>query len=247
MKLPIKVPETFRIIAHRGASAYAPENTLSAFKLALQMGVHEIEIDTQLSLDRKVVICHDITLEKYGYGSNRVENMRWAELADLDMGSWFSPFLYKHETLPVLEGLFQEFYDTITYHIEIKGKAETLPEAIYAEIQKSQLENYCIITSFSYNALLMMRTLCSTIRLGWLVEQLTDDVLTGAQQLGLYQICLSAKTLHRTDVDEAHKVVKEVRAWNVNGSHQEVRNLILKIIDAGCDGMTINWPDWVTH
>ena len=87
MKLPITVPQTFRIIAHRGASAYAPENTLSAFKLAVQMGITEIELDTQLSSDGKVVICHDTTFERFGYGPKVVENMFWKELAVLDVGN----------------------------------------------------------------------------------------------------------------------------------------------------------------
>ena len=60
--LPIPVPPDFRIIAHRGASAYAPENTKPAFGFAQRMGISEVELDTQLSADGMVVLCHDLTL-----------------------------------------------------------------------------------------------------------------------------------------------------------------------------------------
>jgi len=64
--LPISVPENFRIIAHRGASAYAPENSAAAFKLAYEMGINEFEMDTQICNDGIVILCHDKTLDRYG-------------------------------------------------------------------------------------------------------------------------------------------------------------------------------------
>lgn len=247
MKLPIKVPNTFRIIAHRGASAYAPENTISAFELAFQMGVNEIELDTQLSSDGKVIICHDATLKKYGHGEKIIENMTWEELEVLDIGSWFSPFLFSNEKIPSLENLFTRFDTVFTYHVEIKGVADSLPTAVCNKIKDFQLEDHCIVTSFSYDVLRMVRTESPTIRLGWLVEQLTESILDKAQELDLYQICLKASKVTQINVLQARQVVSEVRAWGVNGTHEDMINLILNILSSGCDGMTINNPDWITH
>ena len=87
MTLPIKDPPNFRIIAHRGASAYAPENTASAFQLADRMGIREVELDTQLTTDGEVVLCHDTTLERYGHGSAVVEEMSWPEPAAFPLSS----------------------------------------------------------------------------------------------------------------------------------------------------------------
>ena len=87
MSLPIPVPPAFRIIAHRGASAYAPENSMAAFALAQKMGIREIELDTQLTPDGVVALCHDRTLARYGHGAQAVEEMNWADLAALDMGA----------------------------------------------------------------------------------------------------------------------------------------------------------------
>ena len=71
--LPILALPDFRIIAHRGASAYSPENTLPAFELAARMGANEVELDAQLTSDGQVVLCHDTKLERYGHGPQVVE------------------------------------------------------------------------------------------------------------------------------------------------------------------------------
>ena len=89
--LPLRVPPNFRIIAHRGASAYAPENTLAAFLLAERMGATEIELDVQFSRDRQLAIVHDETFDRYGYPGLRSADLTLPELVSLDMGSWFSP------------------------------------------------------------------------------------------------------------------------------------------------------------
>ena len=89
--IPMRAPASFRIIAHRGSSAYAPENTRPAFELAKAMGVKEVELDAQLSADGVVVLCHDNTLVRYGHGDRFVEQMSADALLSLDMGSWFSP------------------------------------------------------------------------------------------------------------------------------------------------------------
>ena len=79
MKLPIKVPRDFRIIAHRGASGYAPENTLAAFRLAEKMGVKEVELDVWLSKDNHIVLCHDGALDRYGYPGLHVKDLQLDE------------------------------------------------------------------------------------------------------------------------------------------------------------------------
>ena len=98
-QLPIVVPSSFRIIAHRGASGYAPENTLSSLLLAERMGASEVELDVRFSKDEKLMICHDESLDRFGYPETRVGDRMATDLATLDMGSWFSPYLYRGETM----------------------------------------------------------------------------------------------------------------------------------------------------
>jgi glycerophosphoryl diester phosphodiesterase len=247
MILPIQVSKSFRIIAHRGASAYAPENTRAAFDLALKMGVYEVELDTQMTVDGQIVLCHDRMLERYGHGPAVIEELRWAELRDLDMGSWFSPFLYRGEQMLSLDALFETYGPSLMYHVELKGQADKLPEAVSRAIDEHGLRAHCIVTSFSFDALAAMKQIQPALRLGWLVQQIDAQALDKAQQLGLFQLCPRADQVSRASVAQAAGAVSEVRAWGVNGTSAEVLRLILNVLDAGCHGMTINWPDWVCH
>lgn len=250
--LPIRVPARFRIIAHRGASAYAPENSLAAFKLARDMGVTEVELDTQLTTDGVVVVCHDATLARYGHGTRVVESLPWLTLAELDMGSWFSPHLFGGTRLITLDDLFAAFGTAFTYHVELKGKAPGLPAAVHAAIRAYDLTESVIITSFSHDMLAAMQQVKPSARLGWLVRRIDAETLAKARALSLYQLCPFAGTVSAHQVKLGRTVATEVRAWGLLGEttvgqSAEVIELIQRVVDAGCDGMTINWPDWVVH
>ncbi|MBX3013114.1 MAG: glycerophosphodiester phosphodiesterase [Caldilineaceae bacterium] len=252
--LPILVPPSFRIIAHRGASAYVPENTLAAFELAHAMGVTEIETDVQITTDGMVVLCHDRTLARYGHGEQVVEEQLWSTLATLDMGSWFSPYLHQDKRMLRLDELFAAFGDKFTYHIELKGSAATatLAAATQQLIVQYGLHDSCIITSFAYAALVAMQQVDPSLRLGWLVQTITTEEVAKAQALGLFQLCPKAELVTPAIVAQARTVVAEVRAWGLTGEKastqtKEVQALIQQVLAAGCDGMTINWPDWVLH
>lgn len=250
--LPISVPPAFRIIAHRGASAYAPENTLPAFDLARAMGIGEVELDTQLTTDGQIALCHDSTLARYGHGPRQVEALAWADLARLDMGAWFSPHLYGGTRMATLPQVFDTYGAAFVYHIEIKGAAPGLPAAVLAAIQSRGLAQQCMITSFSYAALQATRRLDASVRLGWLVRAIDQATCDQAQALGLFQLCPEAGAVTAEQVAAARQVVPEVRAWGINGATvrdqaAEIVALIHRVVAAGCDGMTINWPDWVRH
>jgi glycerophosphoryl diester phosphodiesterase len=250
--LPIPVPPAFRIIAHRGASAYAPENTLPAFDLAHAMGVTEVELDAQLTTDGQIALCHDSTLARYGHGPRQVETLAWSVLAQLDMGAWFSPHLFGGMRMLTLAQLFDTYGAAFVYHVEIKGAAPGLPAAVLAAIHSHGLAQQCIITSFSYAALHATRRLDASMRLGWLVRAIDHATCDQAQALGLFQLCPQANAVTVEQVAAARQVTPEVRAWGINGETvrdqaAEIRALIRRVVDAGCDGMTINWPDWVRH
>lgn len=246
MSLPIKVSPEFRIIAHRGASAYAPENTAAAFRLAHEMGVNEVELDTQLTVDGQVALCHDHDLSRYGYGHRIVEEMEWAELAALDMGSWFSPYLFAGERMMRLDDMFGAYGDRFVYHVEIKGAVAGLPAAVRDAIERHGLRDNSIVTSFSYDALAAMRAIDSSMRMGWLVREVDDDVLDKARALRLYQICPQAAHVSPEQVTLTRGAVAEVRAWGLSGDRSEVQTLVQRVLDTGCDGMTLDWPDWVS-
>ena len=247
--LPILVPPHFCVIAHRGASAYAPENTRPAFDLALEMGYPEIELDAQLTTDGVVAICHDATLARYGHGPRVVEDLAWADLAALDMGSWFSPTRFGGTPMLTLDTLFATYGDRARYHVELKGKAPGLAAAVQAAILRHGQREQCVITSFSYDALAAMAALDTGLPLGWLVRKLDKETLAKARGLPLTQLCPVAGLITADQVQQARRQVAEVRAWGLNGESvhsqgMEVIELIHRVVEAGCDGMTINWPDW---
>lgn len=246
MQLPIIVKRPFRIIAHRGAAAYAPENTGAAFKLALAMGAKDIELDVQLSTDGEVVICHDLSLERYGH-SGCVEAMSWPQLARLDMGSWFSPYLFHGEKMLRLRDLFQAYGSGITYHIELKGLSPHLPSYLCRLIDEFDLHGHTVITSFSYDALIQTRAIAPSLRLGWLIRNIDGSVPAKAEALALFQLCPRADLLTEQAVRLAHSVVAEVRAWGIKGKREEVLALIRQTLLTGCDGATLDWPDWISQ
>ncbi len=243
----ITVPEHFRIIAHRGACAYAPENTMPAFELAKKMGVREVELDTQLATDDVVVLCHDDSLQRYGHGDQIVETLTSDALLPLDLGSWFSPFLYGNTPMATLEGIVKRFADDFIFHIELKGKAADLPAKVFAIIAGHGLLERSIVTSFSWEQLERMRDISSSCRLGWLVHEFDQKALDGAARLNLFQLCPPARTTTEQLVKRGHDAVEEIRVWGMGGKTSEVRALIQRVVDSGSDGMTIDWPDWATH
>lgn len=244
MRLPVTVPRTFRIIAHRGASGYAPENTLAAFRLAEKMGVKEIELDTWLSLDNHIIICHDGGLDRYGYPGLHVKNLCLDDLLDLDMGSWFSPFLFSGERLLTLETLFAQFGDRFVYHVEIKEPQPGLTRRIMTTISDYALENQVFITSKDIGSLIKIKNAAPMIATGWLLAKggFLEENIERAASAEFFQICPHAEDTNKAMVKTAHASLPEVRAWGIG-----TIELALQVIQSGCDGFTINWPDWFLH
>ena len=86
--------DPFRVIGHRGASAYAPENTMAAFKKAVEIGVAEVETDVRFTKDGKLLLFHDPTLDRTTGGSGLPSDFTLEELKRLDAGSWMKPDKY---------------------------------------------------------------------------------------------------------------------------------------------------------
>lgn len=107
------------VIAHRGASQDAPENTLAAFSLAVEQGADGIELDVQLSADGEVVVIHDFTVDATTDGSGRVADMGLIALKALDAGSWFGP-QFAGERIPTLGEVFERMPADLLFNIELK-------------------------------------------------------------------------------------------------------------------------------
>ena len=107
-------------IAHRGASAYAPENTFAAFDLAVEMGVGDIELDVQFPSDSHIIVIPDETLDRTTDSTGPVSELTLEEIQSLDAGSWFDE-KFAGERIPTLDEVFDRYKDEFQLHIEIKS------------------------------------------------------------------------------------------------------------------------------
>jgi glycerophosphoryl diester phosphodiesterase len=163
------------IIAHRGASALAPENTLAAFEKAISDGAEGIEFDVRLSKDGAVVVFHDATLGRLSDRKNLVSSLSVEELQKIDVGSWFnkrrpndSPENFSGERIPTLPELLDFLKDfTGLIYIELKcreSEIEKLVKAVSAAISDSPLLEQIIVKSFQLETIPHIRRACPKVK-----------------------------------------------------------------------------------
>jgi glycerophosphoryl diester phosphodiesterase len=114
------------VIAHRGASARAPENTIAAFELAVALGADMLELDVRLSADDQPVVIHDETLDRTTTGSGWVRDLSLSELKRLDAGAWRGP-AFRGQRLQTLGEVLERFRDRVGFAIEIKSGSRRYP------------------------------------------------------------------------------------------------------------------------
>lgn len=155
-----------QLIAHRGWSGMAPENTLSAIKLALEEPrIAGIEIDVHLTRDGVPVVIHDHTLNRTTNGGGEVRDITAEEIGKLDAGSWFDP-AFAGETVPTLEEVLQLVAGKKPLLIELKqaaGMYSGLEEKVVGLIRKYDAVNDCQLISFDHHALLTCKELAPEI------------------------------------------------------------------------------------
>jgi glycerophosphoryl diester phosphodiesterase len=161
-------------IAHRGASAYAPENTLAAFRLALEMGADGFELDVMLSADDHLVVIHDDRVDRTTDGSGLVRQKMLAELKALDAGTRFD-VRFAGERIPTLQKVFDLVAGNRAFvNVEIKTdslKGDGLEEKLVALIRRYGLEERLLISSFNSFALWRMRRLAPDLSLALLYAE----------------------------------------------------------------------------
>jgi glycerophosphoryl diester phosphodiesterase len=255
-------PTPFLVIAHRGASAYAPENTVPAFEKAWELGVVDVELDIQLSKDDEVILFHDTQLvEKTGH-PGMVRDYDAADLLEMEIGSWFDrthPEVEKTfagTRLNTLAALFEKFGKRFFYHIELKSGDVDLARLALVQIDAHGLRNNVRFTSFSFEQVERAHALAPEIPAGFLVRDgarlrrnamvASDAALLPlqirqidlAKASGFDQVALAAEDLSPELVAYAVDVGLEIRAWRIR-SDDEMR----RAISVGAYGMTTNWPD----
>ena len=223
--------------AHRGASAYAPENTISSFRKALELQATGIELDLQSTADGKIVISHDKTIDRHSDGTGRISDYTYEELLRFDFGSWFAPE-FKDERIVLFEDFAREFLPKkLTFAIELKQVG--IEKEVLAIIRKYAVHDDIYISSFEYEALENTRKLDADIKLSGLIrdsvnEKNTDQLL----RIRGTQICPKAENVTQEGIDLAAAKGLRVRLWGV--SNEEIMRQVYAL---DTDGMTVNFPD----
>lgn len=148
------------VIAHRGDSIHAPENTLSALRKAIELKAEIAEIDVQETQDGVIMVLHDNDLMRVARVNKGLWQMTYDEARQLDIGSWFSPE-FKGEKLPTLEEVIDLTRGKIKMIIELKynGHDRSLPERTVEIIKKKEFEDQCVISSLNYDGLQKVKQL----------------------------------------------------------------------------------------
>ena len=234
---PLLSTQDFLIIAHRGASSYAPENTIAAFDLALQLGARHLELDVHLTRDDYLVIIHDDTLGRTTNGTGPVASQTLAILQTLDAGAWFGE-AFVGARIPTLAEVLTRYQGRAHLHIELKGHTAHLPQQTVDLVRVHGMVPHVTFTSFQHAHLQTMRAYAPELPMGWLVGEISAAVIAQAHALGCAQLCPRASLVTPELVQRLHAEGFRVRAWGVADDA-----LMRQVVDAGADGMTVNFPD----
>ena len=221
--------------AHRGASAYAPENTISSFYLGLLQGANGIETDVQKTKDGVLVLFHDDTLDRVSNKQGKLCDYTWDELKDAEIyGSCTTGFYDRIVTLREFLEKFSQ-YD-IKFAIELKGadvESETLEM-----VKEFGIMDKTTFTSFHYAYIQKIKELDPTARVGWLTSSIADEAIESLLKISGEEFAPEAELVTEAFVEKCRKVGLGVRAWGVSNIA-----LMKKMCALGVDGMTVNFPD----
>jgi len=239
ISLRLKKPAIF---AHRGSSAYAPENTLVAFNLAVQQHADVIELDVKLTADDQVVVMHDDTVDRTTNGHGQIKSLSLKELKKLDAGSIFNP-AFQSERIPTLVEVFETVGQKIIINIELKNYSsplDDLPNKVISLVKAYGMETNVLLSSFNFIALIRSHYLLPTIPLGLLtISGLADPTLHSKLVRFGPQLALIPNYVDITPkmIKAAHRTNCQIHAYTVNQP-----DAMRQLFTIGVDGIITDDP-----
>lgn len=225
--------------AHRGASEYAPENTLSSFYLGLLQGANGIETDVQRTKDGVLVLFHDPTIDRVTNGKGNLCDYTLDELKALKITANVTNQFF--DRIVTLREFLEKFasYD-INFAIELK--VEGVEEETLAMVKEFGILNKTTFTSGIFACIKRIKELDETARVGWLVLRVDEGKPEMLQSIRGEEMAPYAEYLTEDIVKDLREKGLGVRAWGVLNIP-----LMKKMCDLKVDGMTINFPDRLTE
>ena len=229
---PMPDYRSFINYAHRGASEYAPENTLLSFYTGIFMGANGIETDVQRTKDGVLVLFHDGSLTRVTGEEGAVADYTYEELRRFSVKKG-----HLSDKICTLEAFLQNFsHRDLTFAIELKSAG--VEEDTAALIRRYGAEEKAVITSFHFDFVRTMRVVAPELKCGFLTSTVTDELLAEMKELGIGEICPKAAEITAADTARWHEMGFGVRAWGV--ADEEI---MIRACETGVDGMTVNFPD----
>jgi len=230
------------IFAHRGASAYAPENTLAAFELAVQQGADAIELDVKLSADGHAIVMHDDMVDRTTGGQGRVKAMSLAKLRSLEAGSHFAE-KFHGEKIPLLEEVFESVGRRTYINVELTNydsKEDGLVDTVCAIIKKFNLQKRILFSSFHAANLVKARALLPDVPRGLLA---TNDyrgiwIRSFVFAFGNFQaLHPHVDTTSPRQINRVHRLRRRIHIYTVNAE-----DVIRRLFRWGVDGIFTDDP-----
>ena len=218
--------------AHRGASEYYPENTMSSFLAGVQMGANGIETDVQKTKDGLLVLFHDDTLVRVTGEEGSICDYTYEELQNFSVKKG-----ELSDKIPLFEDFLAEFADKgLSFAIELK--VDGIEQEVADLLHKYGVNKKTTVTSFALSRLENMKAYAPRLKLGYLTKSVDESVVKSLLGIGVDEICPRANLITAEKVTELHRLGFNVRAWGV--SNEETMKMVC---EAGTDGMTVNAPD----
>lgn len=230
-----------KVVAHRGASQLAPENTLSAFRMAIEAGADAIEFDVQASADGRLVVLHDASLDRTTDGAGAVFETDWSAMERLDAGGWFSPD-YVNERIPTVDQVLG--LEDVEFELELKGYGRQFLERVLREVREADALARVEFTSGNVLLLAALKRAVPEARIGlfsirqpsWMTDSVFEHHVVGtASTSGADVAHVHAANLTPQISRRLHALGFEVHA-NDALSAEDVRRAIL----AGADRLSVN-------
>ena len=234
-----KERDLFVNFAHRGASEYAPENTMSSFYLGLRMGANGIENDVQITKDGVLVIFHDDTLARVTACEGEVSDYTYDELCQMRVRNASTG---EEDIIVRFEDFLRYFgWRDLTFAIEIKKPG--YEKEVLEMMDRFQMRDKSVITSFKFECIERVKELRPDYKVGYLIKGFDEEKNAQMKRIGGEQICPQAKYLTKETVAAWRALgFESVRAWGINNTE-----LMKHACECGVNGMTVNFPDLLTE
>lgn len=234
-----------KIFAHRGASGYAPENTLEAFALAMEQGADGIELDVQMTRDGELVVIHDETVDRVSNGTGEVRSYTLEELKKLRVSNHMEQ--YPDARIPTLREVLELVKPgTMEVNIELKTGIFWYPEIeekVLELVREEGMEDRVIYSSFNHYSIQKIRELSPEAETAYLFGDVILHVEEYASKTGVKGLHPALYHVKMADFMKEYQASGlAVRVWTVNDEQQ-----IEELIRQGADAVITNYPDRGLH